>query len=276
MKRIVFASALFVTAMAVTFTSCKKEKPDTETISAVDNNICETEFTKSMSTINGFAIKENGIKIMLDHFNDPSRTGGPTIYVDPADTLDGFPITMTIDYGAAPGITDSIDGKRRSGLVTCVFSNYWHIVGSSVKVTLSNYVVEGMSITTDSMKITHSGASAFTHQVFQGRCFTGDWNLQWSATRTFTQTAGAGDLDPYNDVFSTTGNASGVNRDGKAYEVMISTPIVKRTSCKWIESGRLDITPDGLATRSVDFGSGNCDKTATLIINGNSFTFDMN
>ena len=273
MKRILAASTTLVIILAISVSSCKKVEPDTETQSAVDNNICETEFTKSMSTVNGFAIKENGIKSLLDYTN--GRSTGPMIYVDPADTLDGFPVTMIIDYGTT-GVTDSIDHKVRKGSIVCEFSNYWHIVGSRVKVNFDNFSVNGITYACDSMKITHSNTSAFTHQVFRGKCICPSWNLEWSALRTFTQTAGAGDLDPYNDAYSLTGNASGVNREGKAYEVTISSPIVKRTSCSWIESGRMDLTPEGLATRSVDFGNGNCDNQATLIINGNTFSFSMN
>ncbi len=274
MKRIFLASAILFAVMSVTFTSCKKTTPDTETVSATDNNICETEFTKSMSTVNGFAIKENGIKSMMDRANLRSG-GGPTITVDPADTLDGFPITMTIDYGTT-GIPDSVDGKSRKGQIICVFYNSWHIVGASVKVTLNNYSVNGITYACDSMRITHSGTHAFTHQTFKGKCISSDWNLQWEALRTFTQTGGIGDLNPMNDVFSLTGNASGVNREGKSYTVNITQPIVKRTSCSWIESGRMDLTPEGLAVRTVDFGNGNCDNKATLTINGNVFTFSMN
>lgn len=273
MKRIFLASAVVLSLVAVTFNSCKKIEPDTESQSALDNNICETEFTKSMSTVNGFAIKENGIKSMLDY----SRSSGPVITVDPADTLDGFPVTMTIDYGTV-GMVDSIDHKIRKGIITCVFSNYWHIVGANVKVTLSNFYVNDMNITCDSMKITHSGTAAFTHQVFKGKCINSSWahDLEWEATRTFTQTAGTGDLNPYNDVFSLVGDANGVTREGKSYTVHISSPIIKRTSCSWIEQGRLDLTPEGLGVRSVDFGNGNCDNQASLIINGNTFTFTMN
>lgn len=272
MKRILLASAFALALVAAAFTSCKKQEPDTETQSAVDNNICETEFTKSLSTVNGFAIKENGVKSMLLR---SERSGGPVITVDPADTLDGFPVTMTIDYGTA-GVLDSIDHKLRKGQVICVFSNSWHIVGASVKVNLVNYSVNGITYACDSMKITHSAANAFSHQIFKGKCMNAAWNLQWEALRTYTQTAGAGDENPFNDVFSLTGHASGVNRDGKSYTVNITQPIVKRSSCSWIESGRMDLTPQGLATRTVDFGNGNCDAQATLTINGNTFTFTMN
>ena len=272
MKRKLLASAAMLAIFAAAFTSCKKETPDTETDSAVDNSICEQEFTKSMSTVNSFAIKENGIKGMLD-FND-ARSSGPAITVDPSDTLNGFPVTMTIDYGTT-GVLDSVDHKLRKGVVTCVFSNYWHVVNAYVKVTYSNYSVDGVSYACDSMKITHSSLHGFTHQIFKGVCTSPDWTLKWEGTHTYTQTGGTGDFNPYNDVFSLTGNSSGVNRKGKAYTTTITSPIIKRTSCSWIESGRLDITPEGLATRTLDYGNGTCDAKATLTINGNTFTFNM-
>lgn len=275
MKRIILASAAMITFFAVTFSSCKKEKPDTDTQSAVDNTICEDEFGKTMNTINGFAIKENGIKTMMD--NADALAGNPTIIVDPADTLDGFPITMTIDWGT--GITDPIDGKTRSGKIICLFSDYWHIVGSTIKVTMVNFVSNGTSFACDSMKITHSAANAFSHRVFKGVCSNSAWagSLQWEGTRTVTQTGGySTPLNHLDDVYSVTGNATGVNREGKAYTVNISSAIVKRASCSWVESGKVDITPEGLATRTIDYGNGTCDSQATVTINGNTFTFTMN
>lgn len=274
MKHIFLGSALIVIIFSIAFSSCKKETPDTDTQSAVDNNICETEFGKSMTIINSYAMVEAGIKGMLGFGN--GRAGGPTITVDPADTLNGFPVTMTIDYGA--GITDSLDNKIRSGQMICVFSNYWHIIGSNVKVTLVNYKVGNIAYLCDSMKITHSAAQSFKHQIFKGKCSSGFWPgvLEWESTRVFAQTEGAGDLNPLNDVFSISGSANGVNRDGKSYSATISSPIIKRSSCSWVESGRLDIVPEGLATRTVDYGSGACDNKATLTINGNVFTFTMN
>ncbi|MDF2438288.1 MAG: lipoprotein precursor [Bacteroidota bacterium] len=269
-KRKLLASAVILGLFAVVLNACKKETPDTETDSAVDNSICEQEFTKSMSTVNGYAMRENGVRGVMG-----AMAMGPTITVDPADTLNGFPVTMTIDYGTT-GLTDSLDQKVRKGVITCVFSNYWHIVGSSVKVSFSNYSVNGVSYACDSMKIVHSSASGFTQQIFKGVCTSADWTLKWEGTRTVTQTAGTGDMDPNNDVFSVTGSSNGVNRKGKAYTTNITVPVVKRAACSWIESGRLDITPEGMAVRTLDYGDGACDNKATLTINGNVFTFNMN
>jgi hypothetical protein len=272
MKRTLLASAVMLVLLVGTFTSCKKEKPDTDTQSAVDNSICETEFGRSMTTVNGFGMNENGVRGMQD-----VMSGNPTITVDPADTLDGFPVTMTIDYGTpASPTTDAVDGKIRSGKIICVFSDHWRNVGANVKVTFLNYMVNAWSYGCDSMKITHSATNAYTRQVYKGVCSNGSVSLKWEGTHTITQTGGyTTPLNTLDDVYSLTGNATGVNREGKSYTVSITTAVVKRTSCHWVESGRVDVTPEGLAVRTLDYGDGTCDAKATITINGNTFTFNM-
>ncbi len=268
MKRITYLSLLAISAFTVlTIHSCKKEEPDTETQSAIDNNLCETEFNKMMPRVNNFGINEQGVKGM--------RSLCPTIISPDTIASPGWPRTMIIDYGTT-GCIDTIDGKLRKGQIVCSFSNRWSILGSYVKITLVNFTVNNISYACDSIKITHSAANAFNTRVFKGVCQNPSWRLEWEADRTLTQTAGFGDFDPYNDVFTFTGNANGKNRDGKTYTVNVTVPVVKRSSCSWIESGRIDLTPEGLATRTVDFGNGTCDKKATLTINGNTFSFDMN
>lgn len=274
MKRILFSSLLFVSAtLALTLNSCKKEEPDTETQSAVDNSVCEGEFTSRMGVINGFAIKEQGVKSVM--------SSSPTIIISPADTMDGFPITMILDYGTI-GTVDSIDGKTRKGQILVTFDRSWDTLGAVVTVKLSNYYVRNAGAASfvqyacDSMMIIHNSAYSYTNNIIGGKCIAPSWNLEWACTRTLTQTGGTGDLNPYNDVFQFTGNAAGKNRDGKSYTVTVDVPVVKRVSCSWIESGRISLTPEGLATRTVDYGTGVCDNQATLTINGNAFAFTMN
>lgn len=265
MKHITYLSLLVI--LALTINSCKKEEPDTETQSAVDNNICETEFTKMMPRVNDFGINEQGVKGM--------RAACPTIISPDTVASPGWPRRMVIDYGTT-GCVDTIDGKLRKGQIICDFSNRWSIIGSYVKITLVNFTVNGITYACDSIKIIHSAFAAYTTKVFKGVCQNPSWRLEWECNRTLTQTAGFGDFDPYNDVFSFTGSANGKNREGKTYTVNVTTPVVKRSSCSWIESGKVELTPEGLATRTVDFGNGTCDKKATLTINGNTFSFDMN
>lgn len=273
MKRILYSTVLFVSAVtALTFNSCKKEEPDTETQSATDNSICEGEFTGRMGVINSFAIKEQGVKSM--------RTPGqPMIYFLPGDTL-AFPVTMYIDYGT--GTTDPIDGKTRKGIVTATFDRSWDTLGCNVTVKLINYYVKTAAGTNfvqyacDSIMIGHPSAYTFTNSVIGGKCIAASWNLEWACSRTLTQTSGMGDTLLTNDVYQFTGNAQGKTREGKNYTVNVTNPVVKAMSCTWIQQGRIDLTPEGKATRTVDYGSGVCDDQATLTINGNTFAFTMN
>lgn len=267
MKKILLLSIFSLSVISLTLNSCKKEKPDTETQSAVDNNICETEFTKIMPTLNSFAVKENGIRSIL--------AACPSVYVDPLDTLNGFPVTMTIDYGT--GCVDTVDGKLRKGKIICVFSSKWSTIGSIIKATLLNYSVNNVSYTVDSIKISHDAATTFTSAVYNARCTGSGWSLEWYGTRTLTQIAGsATPFYAYDDVFQLTGDAWGKNRNGLDYTVNITTPLIKRSSCGWIESGILELTPSGLPPRTVDFGNSTCDNQASIKIKDNTFIFTLN
>lgn len=274
MKRILFSSLLFVSAIAaLTLNSCKKEEPDTETQSAVDNSVCEGEFTGRMGVINGYAIKEQGVKSMMPIY--------PSVYIDPTDTLDGFPVTMTVDYGPV-GVVDPIDGKTRKGQITAKYDRSWDTAGCVVTVKLIGYYVKASSSSTfvqyacDSMMIIHNSAYSFTNNIIGGKCIAASWNLEWACSRTLTQTAGMGDTLTSNDVFQFTGSAVGKTREGKNYTVNVTSPVIKNMSCPWISQGKIDLTPEGKATRTVDYGTGVCDSQATLTINGNTFAFTMN
>ena len=215
------------------FYSCKKEEPDTEAQSAIDNSICEGEFTRIGPVINEYAINQQGI-----------RSGCPAV------TADTILRTMEFDYGTA-GCQDT-DEKQRKGKITAKFSGKWNTVNSTVTIKLQNYQVENRYYACDSIVIKRNSSISYTTSIIRGKCWTNDWNLEWAGTRTMTQIGGAGDLIADNDIFEFSGNANGRNRKGKTYTVTISIPIQKKASCKWIDKGRLDLTPEGLAARTID------------------------
>jgi hypothetical protein len=182
---------------------------------------------------------------------------------------------MTIDYGTSPCM--DTDGKYREGKIIAKFNNKWSLPSTKVTLTFVNYKVNNVSFGCDSVTVQKNLglANSFTTAVYKGKCWNANWNMEWSGTRTMTQTSGANDTIASNDVFEFTGNANGKNRNGKTYTVHISVPIQKKASCNWIDKGRLDLTPEGLATRTIDYGIGTCDNDATLTINGNVYTFKL-
>jgi hypothetical protein len=76
-------------------------------------------------------------------------------------------------------------------------------------------------------------------------------------------------------VYLITGSANGVNRDGLAYTMQITSPLRKEICCRWLVSGTININPSGMLTRTIDFGNGACDQNASITIAGYTFNFMM-
>jgi len=263
--------SLLAACLAFTFNSCKKAEVDTETQSATDNSVCEAEFSQVVPTVNGFAIGEQGVKKMSSGCYTITITGDTTNW----SAID--PPVMTIDYGTAGCIGN--DGKKRTGMVVATFNKRWHsdtLGNNALVIVLNNYKVNGIQYE-GTIRVNKPAKNELNTQVINGKC-TGannSWNLEWACNRTMKLIAGAGDTDETNDVYEVTGVANGVNRKDVAYTLEVTKPLIKRYNCGFIESGTFDLTPDGLATRTVDYGDGSCDNKATLTINGNSFEFAL-
>ena len=76
-------------------------------------------------------------------------------------------------------------------------------------------------------------------------------------------------------MWSTTGNTTGVNRNGVAVTSTILEPLIKKASCRWISDGLIQFTRDD-KTSTLDFGDGSCDRFGTLTTaNGNTFTIRL-
>ena len=71
----------------------------------------------------------------------------------------------------------------------------------------------------------------------------------------------------WDDVFSITGTASGVNSKGVAYTAEITSPLIKARNCRWIQEGVLSIVTDA-NTEVIDYGEGICDNVAMATVNG--------
>lgn len=99
-------------------------------------------------------------------------------------------------------------------------------------------------------------------------------NREWieGEATTYLAEGLAGILD---DTYSLTGTASGINRNGVAFDMDIIDPLIFSIDCKWIKQGVLDITPEGVETRSLDYGDGECDNEATISVGDWSHTFYM-
>lgn len=285
MKKLAFALSALIICSAVFF-ACKKDdkEVDNETVTVSDNALCEQEFMRMGPSVSERAVSTPGVKKLIGGGGYNSVLASCAVQTFTGDTLtdstgtyintSNLP-TITLDWGT--GCTD-VDGVTRSGKLMASFTKRYDKVGCVMTVTPDNYKVNSVSYT-GTIKITKLAGGnnpSFRTEVINGYCTNGSWNISWSSDKTTTYTAGYDtQSDATDDVITITGNSSGKNRDGRTFTVVIKNALEKMASCKYISKGTLEITPDGLKTRTVDFGNGTCDATGTFTVGGNTFTFTM-
>jgi hypothetical protein len=285
MKKNTIISSILIVSSIIALNSCKKKtEVDNESQSVVDNAICEEQFMAIQPVVNDKGINEAGIKRTaagLDTFailgaitNTAVTNPGPNDTLDAnADGLyDNGPVTFQITY--LPGFIAN-DGVMKTGSINITTAKRWSAFNNQVTIDLMNYKVNNIDFS-GQLKITRSNSTTVTLEVLNGHCSNGSWNIDYRGTKTLTQKQGQNTPNTEaDDVYEITGNSSGTNREGRTFETSIISPLVKKSSCKYITSGSLDLTPQGFKTRTVDFGSGACDDDATYTVNGQTVSFKL-
>jgi hypothetical protein len=204
----------------------------------------------------------------LDGTNQP-RTRCFTVTVTPRDR-GVFPKTVTIDFGTGC----EVRGHLRKGKIITVYTGRMHVPGSSATTTFENFSIDSFAIE-GKHTLTNATQPGGNQRVFtatvEGAKITntnsGAW-CAWSGTRTRTQVEGNGTpFFPVDDVFEVTGNRRVNCSDGKSWSSEVTTPLVRKFTCRWFVSGVLTINFTG-GQALLDFGNGQCDNRATLTVNG--------
>jgi hypothetical protein len=275
MKKNIILSCILVVSSIITLDSCKKKtEVDNETQSVVDNAICEQQFMAIQPVVNDKGIQENGIKRVAS-CETFSIIAGDTTDIAPKDGIyDAMsPVTFQIDYGSTGCV--GADGVYRTGKINITTAKKWSNFNNQVTVDLVGYKANTVSYS-GQIKITKTNSLTITCQVINGHCTDGSWTIDYAGTKTLTQIGGQNTPNTEaDDIFSITGSSSGKNRENRTFTTSITNALIKKSSCKFITSGTLDLTPDGLKTRTVDFGSGTCDDDATFTINGQTISFKL-
>lgn len=261
--------ALFV-LLGLSLAACRKnddtEPEDLDYSSASDNARAEDYFNDMLAVADD-AAKANGLRSALDG-------------CDPVITIDtvAMPHTMLIDFGTVN--CEAANGRLRRGQLLVTFTGPYREEGTVITITPQDYYVNDNHVqglkTVTNMGENVDGDTYFNVQV-DGTVTAGDgsWTAEHHATRVRTWVEGEGTISPFDDVYLITGNGNGVNRHGVAYTLAITEALRIAIGCPWITDGKLEITPSGHATRYVDFGSGSCDPTVSVTVNGTTFTFVM-
>jgi len=271
---------MIISAVGVLLTSCKKKTDDTDndTSAASDNALAEGTYNDVHNIADQAA---SGGLATYDATYDGSnlnKTTYPNITFSNAYPLDDD--TMYVNFG--PTNYACADGRNRRGTINVVYSHglMYADSGSHHTITFTNYFVEENQIL-GSKTVTNMGHNSAGHPYFNisvnGTIIKamGAGTITWVSNRVREWTEGYTTSNWADDTYSITGTASGTSASGNTFTASIGTPLIKKMSCHWIQSGTIDLTPSGKPVRHFDFGNTGCDQLATVTINGNVYNITL-
>lgn len=281
MKRfLIFSLSL---AAIVQIASCKKWKYD-ESNAPKTNAIVESTFAEmgnmADQAYNGgtfvYGIGKPIYKYQDSHSVTEAEKADCNVIIA-IDTV-GVQDTITIDWGTNNCTCD--DGKLRRGKLIISYNGSYYNTGTIIKYTPVNYYsndnkVEGL------MTVQNMGPNS-QNQPYYNVDINGLVTLSTGEIATYvsnqvrTFTAGyTTQLWIWDDEYDITGTATATVVNGDGYSANVTNPLHVKVGCPHITKGTLEITPTGKSTRTIDYGTGSCDGTFTIEINGHTYTINV-
>ena len=259
--------------------SCKKRKLNNSTVTSQDNAIAEMVFNDAFKVTED-AMKQNGLEKTGLNLSSLYNVCATVSLTPPlGDTT--FPKTLTIDFGTVN--CEDAYGVERRGKVIATATGYYRDAGTIISIQtddyyVNDYKVEGVkTVTNNGLNIDNQ--TYFTI-VISGAVITypnGDV-ASYESNRVRTWVIGEatqGLLGILDDEYDITGTASGINREGRPYNMTVTSALRVAILCRWVKQGVIQIAPEDLYERTVDFGDGTCDREASVEINGSVYNFLM-
>ena len=276
----ILLSAFLILLMAFGSSSCQKRKLNRDTTTATDQGAAQSMFNDVFKVVDEVSrVDDDENKSLPGHGKAVYSFGNcATISVTPAWPDSTFPKTYTIDFGET-GCT-GVDLRVRRGKVIAVLTDRYSEPGCVASIALDDYAVDNYEIE-GWKRITNQGRNLNGHVQFlvvaDGKVTSPEGHeVKWKSTRTNEWWEGESTLlDPWDDIYAISGSAEGTNRDGRTFTISISSPLIKRMSCRWLTEGVISLEPDDLKTRTVDFGNGTCDNKASVTIGNDEYTITL-
>lgn len=256
-------------------TSCKKKEEENNTYSyraAEDNYTAEGLFTRAYNQIS------KGARQMSSKSTNDTIIGCPTLYISGA-----WPDkTLILDFGTSCTGDDGVVRRGRiishiNGLyidstttIVSTFDNYFETINGV------DYQVKGTE-TIVNIGANQAGHPCFSIDVDSSSVTSVHGVISWTSQRENEWIAGYDTwMNPFDDEYQVTGTANGNDINGAPFSVTITSPLLCKLCLslyRWVVvSGTLDIVNPGYPNITVDYGTGTCDYTVYIIINGVTYT----
>ena len=275
-------SAIALVASVLAVSSCKEEEERLtiqDTADLTDEAVTDGYF-QDMDDMSGLAIESPS-----DSEYSSGRTSGDITIEDHRFSCDGVVVTiesdatstveqpkgvLTIDFGTS-GCADP-KGNVRKGKLILTYNGRRFTPGSTVVTTTENYFIndvklEGTRTLTNAQNSTldaprfnvvlANGRATFSDEKFATR----ESNITWQWNR---------EDNPINDNLriENTSTASGTNRGGRQYSMMLLEDLVYKRHCRIAVQGVKKYTINGTKEITLNFGDGTCDRAFTVTTNG--------
>lgn len=272
-NRTIKLTFIAILGLGVFMTSCNKDEnePNADTNITRDDAFAQSVF-------------DNATDIADEAYNLGSVTGlkstsSDTLFLGQCAvvTLDTtvYPRELTVDFGEENCLCN--DGKYRRGKIVVTFTGRYRHPGTVITTGFEDYFVndnqvDGTNVVTN-MGLNDEGHPYFTisvtgliHKANNGG------TLSWNSERSREWIAGFDTYRIRDDVYLITGTANGIRPNGISWETEIVNPLRRQLDCRYVVSGTVNITPQNLSTKVLDFGDGECDNVATITIDGVVYT----
>jgi hypothetical protein len=274
MKTNVLTAALATMLLTGSLISCKKQE-------VTDNSSLEYETTFELSSNQAIAdnLTEDANNAFMEAAANKNLLGGGLQQVTTSNLLacasisvapaNGFPKTIIIDFGN--GSCTAANGIIRKGKINITLTDSVRKTGSKAIMTFTNYFANNFKKegTVTWMNTSSPVARSWQRKVENGKVTASDGKY-WlhNGTRDVVQINGTNTHHTLlDDIYLITGNQTITNAAGKTRDCFITEALQKKTSCDNIGSGKLKV--QGINHNAIiNFGEGDCDKLATISIDG--------
>jgi hypothetical protein len=240
-----------------------------------------------VTVVKNATIADNSVDEELEAFDESvvASAGRQRTEECPTVTRDESAKTITLDFGA--GCVGRY-GRTRSGKVLITFDGTFDDGLANRTITFDNYFVDNRQIEgtvlLKNFNRDDAGILSATREVVDYKVtFPGGESYTMSGSTTRAWISGEGDEIRGNEVVQVTGSYEGINSRGVEFKREITTPVIADFAC-WTSGGflrtsgviQMTITNSvRTRTRTLDYGDGTCDNTATVTVNGKAYTITV-
>lgn len=254
--------------------SCTKEKTGNNNESNNDQEVALTS-AKATSDVYFDDISIELLQINTEKGLTLRETGTQDVCATVSIEGTSFPKTVTVDYG--DGCT-SVNGFVRKGKVIYVISKLFINKGAQLVVTFENYRVNDHKLE-GIFTITNNGSLSginITTELVGGKITypNGTWYTRESEV-TWVQSAGASTITNFDDdEYGITGSGTITSSSGNTLTAESQGSLLRKFSCYNLVSGKLNLNFNNIAG-VLDYGTGTCDKDATLTVGNKEYAVTL-